>query len=67
MPSSVIRSFEYDPAKRELTVVFQSGRGYIYEDVPAETARALEASPSQGEYFNDHIRENFTFKRGSRP
>jgi lysyl-tRNA synthetase class 2 len=67
MPSSVIRSFEYDPAKRELTVLFQSGRAYIYEDVPAEIARALEASPSKGEYFNDHIRENYAFERGPRP
>ena len=63
MPSTVIRSFQYDPGQRELTVVFQSGREYTYRDVPAETARALEAASSQGEYFNEHIRENFTFKR----
>ena len=66
MPSAVIRSFTYDPDKRELAVVFQSGRGYTYQDVPPEIARALEAAPSQGEYFNDHIRENFTFKREPR-
>jgi hypothetical protein len=66
MPSTVIRSFDYDPNKRELSVVFQSGRGYTYEDVPPEIARALAAAPSKGEYFNDHIREHFTFKRAPR-
>ena len=37
MPSSVIRSYHYDPARRELSVVFQSRRRYTYIDVPAET------------------------------
>jgi hypothetical protein len=38
MPSSsVIRSFEYDPPRRELLIVFQSGRRYIYQAVPPAT------------------------------
>jgi hypothetical protein len=28
MPSTVIRSFDYDTAGRQLTIIFQSGRRY---------------------------------------
>jgi lysyl-tRNA synthetase class 2 len=65
MPSSVIRSFEYDASSRRLRIVFQSGRRYTYEEVPPETFAALKSSPSKGEFFNVHIRNNFRFVRGS--
>lgn len=63
MPSSVIRSYRYDPARRELGVVFQSQRRYIYSEVPAETYAAMKAAFSKGEFFNRHIRDKFTFRR----
>jgi hypothetical protein len=63
MPSSVIRSFEYDPRRRELLIVFQSGRRYLYQDVPRETFAGLQAAASHGDYFNTHIREQFSFVR----
>ena len=63
MPSSVIRSYHYDPARRELSVVFQSRRRYTYIDVPAETYAAMKAAFSKGEFFNRHIRDKFTFRR----
>ena len=63
MPSSVIRSFEYDPRRRELLIVFQSGRRYRYQDVPRATFEALQAAASHGDYFNTHIREQFAFVR----
>jgi hypothetical protein len=66
MPSNVIRSFEYEAATRQLLIVFQTGRRYIYQDVPEETYLALESSPSKGEFFNAHIREHFSFVRGPR-
>lgn len=64
MPSSLIQSFDYDAASRGLRIVFQTGRSYLYQDVPEEIYRAMQAAPSKGEYFNDHIRENFSFVRG---
>jgi hypothetical protein len=67
MPSTVIRSFEYDTANRRLLVVFQSGRRYTYERVPPETFAALQGSRSKGEFFNTHIRDKFSFIRGSQP
>ncbi len=67
MPSSVIRSFDYDPHRRELLIVFQSGRRYIYQDVPPATFAGMRAAPSHGDYFNTHIRENFAFVRDAPP
>ncbi|HEU4530979.1 MAG TPA: KTSC domain-containing protein [Steroidobacteraceae bacterium] len=63
MPSTVIRSFSYDPDKRELQVVFQSGRLYRYLDVPPDTFRAMRASYAKGEFFNKSIRARYRFER----
>ena len=63
MPSTVIRSFAYDTASRELLIVFRSGRHYVYEAVPEDTYTALRAARSKGEFFNEHIRERFVFRR----
>ena len=63
MPSSVIQFFHYDADQRELLIGFQSGKRYVYEDVPPDIAAALKAAPSRGEYFNDHIRDRYTFRR----
>jgi lysyl-tRNA synthetase class 2 len=65
MQSSVIRSFKYDADSRKLYIVFQSGRRYTYENVPAETYAAMQGSVSKGEFFNAHIRNNFSFVRES--
>jgi hypothetical protein len=67
MPSSVIRSFAYDAARRELRIVFQSGLSYVYEDVPKSTYDAMKASFSKGEFFNRHIRGHFGFVRLTSP
>jgi len=65
MPSTVIRSFNYDTESRRLFIVFQSGRRYTYQNVPMETYTAMTSSFSKGEFFNAHIRDNFTFVRES--
>jgi hypothetical protein len=68
MPSSsVIRSFEYDPRRRELLIVFQSGRRYIYRAVPPATFEELKGAASRGDFFNTHIREQFAFVRDETP
>ena len=63
MPSSVIRSYRYDPLQRRLELVFVSGRRYRYHDVPEETYSAMRRAFSKGEFFNAHIRDNFRFTR----
>jgi hypothetical protein len=67
VPSSVIHSFEYDPRRHELLIVFQSGRRYVYQGVPPATFAGLQASASHGDFFNTHIREQFSFVRAEAP
>jgi hypothetical protein len=59
MPSSVIRRFVYDPAKRALWVEFVTGRRYVYEAVPEDVAEAFRLALSRGIYFNRRIRDSF--------
>lgn len=63
MPSSVIRSLQYDAPHRELLICFQSGRRYIYKDVPEETYRVMKAAFAKGEFFNAAIRSQYSFVR----
>ena len=59
MPSTVIRTFDYDPAGRALDVEFVSGRRYRYSAVPEDVARAFREAFAKGRYFNAHIRDRF--------
>jgi KTSC domain len=63
MPSTVIKSFEYDAPSRELLVVFRSGRRYVYLDVSEERFLGMRSAFSKGDYFNTHIRESYKFIR----
>jgi lysyl-tRNA synthetase class 2 len=63
MPSTVIRSFRYDPGHRELVVTFQTNRCYSYRDVPEDVFLAMKSSFSKGEFFNAHIRDKYGFVR----
>jgi KTSC domain-containing protein len=65
MPSSVIRSYRYDPLQRRLELVFVSGRRYRYHDVPEETYSAMRRAFSKGEFFNAHIRDQYRHTRES--
>lgn len=60
MPSSVIRSFTYDPGRRELLVTFTTGRRYIYSDVPEDEADRFRGAFAKGVHFNRFIRGNFS-------
>ena len=59
MPSTVIRRYAYDAARRQLWVEFVSGRRYVYEDVPESVASALGTAFAKGAYFNTRIRDHF--------
>jgi len=62
MPSAVIRFFRYSPERRELKVTFVSGRLYAYEDVPPEVAAAFKDARSKGSFFNQQIRDRYTYR-----
>ena len=59
LASSNLAAYDYDPADRILTIMFQSGRSYRYKDVPQEIAEGLETAPSPGRYFNSEIKGIF--------
>jgi len=61
--SSVLSGFRYDPDRQELWLRFRTGDLYIYQTVPAHTAKALLDACSHGEYFNSAIRGRFPFRR----
>lgn len=63
MPSTVIRSYRYDRQKRDLHIVFQTGRVYTYLQVPEEIYAGMCEAITKGQYFNQFIRDKFAFRR----
>ena len=59
MPSTVIRAFDYDAERNELTVTFVTGRIYLYALVPPDVAAAMRSALSKGTYFNREIRNRY--------
>lgn len=59
--SSLIKKYDYDPAKQLLQIEFKNGSIYNYQDVPADIAQGLEQETSQGQYFNEYIRGKFAY------
>jgi hypothetical protein len=62
MPSTVIKDFEYEPELARLTITFTTGRIYQYFMVPPDVAASLQGALSKGAYFNDRIRDRFSFR-----
>lgn len=61
--SSVIASIGYDPVDKTLEVEFNENGLYRYHNVPPSLYESLMSAPSQGVYFNKHIRDQFPFER----
>ena len=59
--SSNIITVGYDNAAKILEVEFQSGKVYQYMDVPEDLYQSLMAAPSKGQYFHDHIMNQYDF------
>lgn len=49
--SSMIHAVGYDAKTRELEVVFNSGKTYVYEGVPPKVHKELMAAESKGRYM----------------
>jgi hypothetical protein len=64
MPSTVIRSFDYNADTRKLAVIFRSGRQYLYLDVPPDVYEGLKISREKGVFLNTHIRNQYAYVRG---
>lgn len=65
--SSNIAEIGYNRRKKQLTVRFNNGALYQYEDVPADTYTELMDADSKGGYFSKNIRLKFTFERLEAP
>ena len=62
MPSSVIRSFDYDEARNELTVALTTGHVYVYSLVPPAVVAEFQAAASKGRFFNARIRGKYPYR-----
>ncbi len=62
MPSTAIQSFHFQPATRQLSVTFVTGREYVYEDVPPGIYKAFRAAGTRGRFFNAQIRDRYDFR-----
>ena len=59
MWSSVIRGAWYLPNRRQLDLLFTSGRRYIYSGVPETIADGFARAESKGRFYNAEIRNRF--------
>lgn len=60
--SNSLRSLGYDAETRTLEVEFQSGRIYLYSEVPQSTFTWLMRSKSKGGIFNRMIKDVYPWK-----
>jgi hypothetical protein len=60
--SSALERVSYDDKAHTLRATFrESGRTYVYEDVPQAIYDRLLFADSMGSYFNAHVRDRFSF------
>lgn len=59
MTSTAISGAWYLPARKELQLLFRSGRRYCYSGVPAVVAERFSAALSKGQFFNREIRNHY--------
>ncbi len=64
--SSVIRGAWYLPERRQLDLLFTSGRRYIYSDVPMAVATGLAEAESKGRFYNREIRRRYPCREDGR-
>jgi hypothetical protein len=64
--SSAIARIGYREAARELDVTFNTGRAYVYFDVPPHLYRAFLAAESKGAFFNEEIRDIYPYQERTR-
>ena len=61
--SSSLARFCYDGRNQVLVVEFKHGGVYNYYDVPESVFRKMIAAASKGQFFLEHIREEYDYTR----
>lgn len=63
LSSSAITAVNYNENTKVLTITFTSGKSYDYFGVPESVYRGLISAYSAGEYFNEHIKDQYSLSR----
>lgn len=63
MPSTVIKSYDFDAAARILTIRFTSEAVYNYLEVPQEVYDAFRMFREKGVFYNQNIKGKYQFQR----
>ena len=61
--SSNLKFASYDTDSELMTVEFNSGAIYEYKKVPWNKFTKFRLAESQGRYFNENIKKNYTFSK----
>ena len=61
MPSTVIKSFQYDPESQTLRIIFLSGNVYDYRNVPERVFLKMKAYKSKGTFLNRFLKGNYEY------
>lgn len=61
--STLIHSYGYDPATKELRINFHKGGTYGYADVPQAAFEDFVRAPSKGKHFLANIKGAYTFEK----
>ena len=65
--SSMMTDVKYDNEVRELDITFVGGKTYRYFDVPRHIYDALLKAESQGQFFNETIKDGYEFNEVEPP
>lgn len=66
--SSSIEAAGYDAGSRELHVRFvESGVTYVYTNVERTVFEALLQADSKGAFFQEHVRDTYSYRRLETP
>lgn len=61
MPSTVIKSYLYEPQSQTLRIIYQSGAVYEYLNVPEVEFLQFKSAFSKGIYLNTNIKKKYKF------
>lgn len=63
--SKCVANVDYDPESLVLTIEFQARGTYRYTEVPLDVFVDFSTAGSQGKYFNNYIRDQYSYERVS--
>jgi hypothetical protein len=66
LQSSAMTYARYRPGAEELDITFISGETYTYFGVPMGVYVGLVEAESAGSFYNDHIRDQYAFRKQAR-